>query len=66
MIKIVITKKKNLWGQKYHCRIIHTNGNILLWSEKQENLTDLEEMIHNVQKNLANAKIEYDFKIKGE
>jgi len=64
MVTLIIQKKRTFWGEtKYHCHIKHVNGNLLFFSEKQHNLKDLEEMLHNLQRDLPKAKIVYDFDI---
>lgn len=58
MVTIEIVKK-GWFGKKYHARIRHQNGNILFWSQKQYNLSDLEEMIAHLKKSLPKADIVY-------
>ena len=58
----IIVKKKGWLRQKYHCCIVHANGNILFWSENQANLKDVADMIKSLKKDLPKAEIVYDFK----
>ena len=44
---IEIVRSKRFMAQRYHARIVHTNGKILWSSEKQYNIASLENTCRN-------------------
>lgn len=58
-MKTIHIIRKGWLKQKYHSRIVASNGKILYSSEPQYNLKDLEEMI---AKYFPGVHVVYDFK----